>query len=124
MDDRRFILPRERAIPVELWPGVMRRTLVWADNAMVCEVEMARGYVVPPHHHVHEQVGYVVKGRMEFTLDGKTGILGPGAGYAIPSNAVHSFVVLEDSIAVDVFSPVREEYKTGVLDEGRRDATP
>jgi quercetin dioxygenase-like cupin family protein len=96
---------------VEIWPGVYRRTIVWGERAMVCEVTLPKGTSVPPHSHVHEQCGYLVSGRLEFTIAGEARIIEPGGGWAVPSNAVHSVVALDDAIALDVFSPVREEYK-------------
>lgn len=96
---------------VEIFPGVYRRTIVWGERAMVCEVTLPKGTVVPPHSHVHEQCGYLVSGRLEFTVGGQARIVEPGGGWAVPSNAVHAVVALENAIAIDVFSPVREEYK-------------
>ena len=97
--------------PVEMLPGVVRRTLVWGEQAMVCEFTIRQGAVIPPHRHVHEQVGYMASGRLEFTVEGVAHVVGPGDGYAIPSNALHTVVALEDAVAIDVFTPVREEYK-------------
>jgi quercetin dioxygenase-like cupin family protein len=96
---------------VEIFPGVHRRTIIWGERAMVVEVTLPKGLVVPPHSHVHEQCGYLVSGRLEFTIDGRAEVIEPGGGWFVPSNAVHSVVALEDAIAIDVFSPVREEYK-------------
>jgi len=97
---------------IELWPGILRRTLCWGDRMLVAEITLAKGADVPAHSHVHEQVGYIASGRLEWTVDGKMKILEAGDGYAIPGNATHSVRVLEDSVAIDIFSPVREEYKT------------
>ena len=97
---------------IELWPGVLRRTMCWGDRMLVAEITLAKGADVPAHSHMHEQVGYVARGRLEWTVDGKTAILSAGDGYAIPGNVTHSVRVLEDSVAIDIFSPVREEYKT------------
>ncbi|MBI2942284.1 MAG: cupin domain-containing protein [Chloroflexi bacterium] len=78
---------------------------------LAAEITMAKGSTVPDHSHPHEQVGYVARGRLEFTLAGQRIVLSAGDGYAIPGDAPHSVLALEDSIALDVFSPVREEYK-------------
>lgn len=102
---------RAEARVVELWPGVSRRTLVWGERMLLCEIELAKGSVVQPHHHVHEQIGYVAKGRLEFIVDDVSQVVEAGGGYCVPANAVHEVVAHEDSIAVDVFSPVREEYQ-------------
>ena len=101
---------RAQVKAVEIFAGVFRRTIVAGEQAMVVEVTLPKGSVVTPHHHVHEQVGYLVSGRIEFTIAGKTATIEPGGGWFVPSDAVHSVVALEDSIAIDVFSPLREEY--------------
>ena len=53
----------------------------------------------------------MVSGRLEFTIGDQVRALGPGDAYLMPSNVVHSTRALEDSVVVDVFSPVREDYK-------------
>ena len=91
-------------------PGVERRTLVWGERMLFAEFRIARGAGVPPHSHPHEQVGYVASGRMEFTIGEQVRVLGPGDAYLMPGGVVHSTRALEDSVVIDVFSPVREEY--------------
>lgn len=100
-----------QARPVELWPGVTRRTLVWGQHTMLCEIRLDRGQVVPAHQHPHEQIGYVAQGKLQFTVDGQTAVLSAGDGYLIASGLVHEVHALEDSLAVDIFSPPREDYK-------------
>jgi quercetin dioxygenase-like cupin family protein len=45
-------------------------------------------------------------------IGGVTKILTPGMVEVIPGGVPHSAVVKVDSIVIDVFSPVREEYKS------------
>ena len=66
---------------------------------------------VPEHHHVHEQIMHVLEGSFEFTLNGETNIYGPGDVVIIPSNVPHGGKALTVCRLMDVFSPVREEYK-------------
>jgi quercetin dioxygenase-like cupin family protein len=96
--------------PVEPTPGVLRRTLVWGERMLFVEFVLPKGSGVPPHHHPHEQVGYVVSGRMEFTIGDEVRVLGPGDAYLMPGDVGHSTRALEDSVVIDVFSPVREDY--------------
>jgi len=103
---------RSEIRPVEIFGGVFRRTIVWGERAMVVEVSLPKGSVVPPHSHPHEQCGYLVSGRLEFTVGSVSQVVEPGGGWAVPGDAVHSVVALEDSIAIDVFSPVRDEYRS------------
>jgi len=94
----------------EIMPGyhgkmVHAQTMSWA----FWDVE--QGAQVPEHHHVHEQIMHVVEGDFEFTVAGKTAIYHPGDVVVIPSNTPHSGKALTSCKLMDVFSPVREEYK-------------
>ena len=102
--------PRSDAKAVEMFPGVVRRTLASGDRATVVEVTMARGAKVPIHTHEHEQVGYVARGRVRFEIGGDTQDVPEGDSYLVPSDVPHMATALEDSIAIDIFSPPRTEY--------------
>ena len=62
------LTPHDSATPVEMFPGVVRRTLTAGDRMMLVEVTLADGAVVPTHTHPHEQTGYLVSGRILFEL--------------------------------------------------------
>jgi len=98
------------APPVELPGGALRRTLVWGERMLFAEFRLPAGAGVPLHRHPHEQVGYVASGRLEFTVGDDRRVLGPGDAYFIPGDVPHHSRALEDSVVIDVFSPVREEY--------------
>ncbi|MEO0571783.1 MAG: cupin domain-containing protein [Bacteroidota bacterium] len=66
---------------------------------------------VPLHQHHHEQIMHVVEGNFAFNLDGKTKVYHPGDVVVIPSNTPHGGKALTVCKLMDVFSPVREEYK-------------
>ena len=70
-----------------------------------------QGAEVPEHQHPHEQIMHVVKGEFEFTLNGNTQIYSAGDIVPIPSNSPHSGKALTPCELMDVFSPVREEYR-------------
>ena len=69
------------------------------------------GAEVPEHKHHHEQMMHVVSGKFEFTLNGKTKVFTEGDIVLIPSNHLHGGKALTPCKLMDVFSPVREEYK-------------
>ena len=100
----------KEAKPVEMLPGVTRRVISCGERVLAVRVEMVGGSTIPPHNHPHEQIGFVASGRVRFTIGDSTALLEAGDGYSIPSGVAHSVDVLEDSVAVDIFSPVREEY--------------
>ena len=95
---------------VEIVPGVVRKSIAWGERAHVVELHLKKGSSVPPHSHPHEQCGYLISGAFDFTIGGRTQRVEAGGGWYIPGGVEHSVAVLEDSVAVDVFSPVREEY--------------
>jgi quercetin dioxygenase-like cupin family protein len=98
------------AAAVEMFPGVTRRTLNSGDRTTLVEITLLRGSTVPAHNHPHEQIGYVSSGSVRFVIAGDARDLAAGDGYLVPGGATHEVTALEDSVCVDVFSPVREEY--------------
>jgi quercetin dioxygenase-like cupin family protein len=96
---------------VEPIPGVRRRVLSCGDQLMVVQFQIAAGAEIPAHTHAHEQVGHVVSGRMRFRIGSEERELGPGDGYAVPGGVPHGAVGVTDTIAVDSFHPVREDYR-------------
>ncbi|MDI6856718.1 MAG: cupin domain-containing protein [Dehalococcoidia bacterium] len=90
--------------------GVVRRTLVSGERVTICEFTLTKGAVIAPHNHEHEQAGYVARGRLSFVIGGEGRELCAGDGYVVPANVTHAVTALEDSIAIDAFSPPRLEY--------------
>jgi len=102
---------RSDARPVEMMPGVVRRTLSTSESLMLIEVTFEKGAIVPLHSHPHEQIGYLASGRILFELGDERRELGPGDSWLVPPNVLHQVTALEFSLIVDVFSPPREEYR-------------
>ena len=103
-------ISRADAQPVEMLPGLIRRTLAWGEKALMCEFTAEEGVIIPMHSHPHEQVGYVISGRVEFTVEDESYVARAGDSYAIPGHVEHAAHFLEPTVLVEVFSPVREEY--------------
>lgn len=99
------------AKPVEMLPGLTRRTLVTGKTMMLCEFTFDANVEVPMHTHPHEQVGYVVSGRVKMTIGDEAIELGAGDSYYAPSEVPHGAVTLEPSVLIDVFNPPREDYQ-------------
>jgi quercetin dioxygenase-like cupin family protein len=92
--------------------GITRRYLT-AARVTIAKFEMARGSVVPAHAHENEQVSYVVRGALQFHIGGRDIVVRGGDVLQIPSWVEHGVTVLEDSEAIDVFSPVRQDWVDG-----------
>jgi len=103
---------RSDATPVEMMPGVTRRTLSTSEGMMLIEVALEKGAMVPFHSHPHEQIGYLASGRVLFELGDERRELAAGDSWLVPPNVPHQVTALEPSVAIDVFSPPREEYRT------------
>jgi quercetin dioxygenase-like cupin family protein len=97
---------------IEMFTGIHRRTMATTDEAMLCQFVLDKDGAVPTHHHMNDQVGYVVSGKIEMTIGKEVRVLTKGDSYAVPGGIPHSTRALEDSLVVDVFSPPREDYRT------------
>jgi quercetin dioxygenase-like cupin family protein len=91
-------------------PGIKLKTLVYGEKTLFSEFRMDANSILPRHAHPHEQTGYLVKGRVRLTIGQHTFEAGPGDCWCIPGNTEHGAEILEDSLAIEVFSPVREDY--------------
>jgi len=101
---------RDAVQPVEMLPGVERRTLAVTERLMLCEFHIGAGSEVPMHSHPHDQVGYVVSGEAIMTIAGREYRCGPGDAYAIPGGVEHGARFETDTVLIDVFHPPREDY--------------
>ena len=91
-------------------PGVKIKTLVYGEKTLLTELRSSKGSSLPTHCHPHEQTGYIIEGKLKLKVADETFVANPGDSWSIPSNAEHSAEVLEDTVVVEVFSPVREDY--------------
>lgn len=89
----------------------VKRKFIHGDSAMIARFDLSKGEVVPEHAHHNEQLSYIVSGSLKFVLDGKDEVIvRAGEVLVIPSNVAHSAETLEDCIAIDVFSPPRQDW--------------
>lgn len=94
-----------------IFPGVEIRTCA-AEKMMLSVVDLQPGAVVEEHSHPHEQVGMVLSGRATFYIGGEQKTLQAGDLYRIPGHVRHRVVALNEAVrAVDIFYPVREDYR-------------
>jgi len=91
-------------------PGIEQKTLVYGSKTLMTEFILSKGSKLPLHSHPHEQTGYLVKGHIVLTIGDDRHDTLPGDSWCIPGGAAHQAEILEDSLAIEIFSPVREEY--------------
>jgi quercetin dioxygenase-like cupin family protein len=94
----------------EVFPGFVGQ-FIHSEKMTFAYWKIKAGSTLPEHSHIHEQVVNMLEGEFELTEEGKPHILKQGMVYTIPSNAKHAGKALTDCKILDVFSPVREDYK-------------
>ena len=101
------------AMPKDQLNSKFWRKLVTGEKAMMAQIFLGKGFVVPEHHHESEQVSYIVQGALKFKLEGKEIVVRSGEVLLIPSNVPHSAEALEDTLDFDIFSPIRKDWLDG-----------
>ncbi|MFZ1313650.1 MAG: cupin domain-containing protein [Chitinophagaceae bacterium] len=96
--------------PKDLAPG-LTGYYAHGTNMTLGLVEIKAGNNLPLHHHLHEQITYILEGKLDMTIGGQPCSLTAGMYYVIPSNVPHGAVAVTDCKVIDVFNPVREDYK-------------
>lgn len=94
----------------ERLPGVSMKVLTYGDHSMLCEFHLQQGSVIPAHQHPHEQTGYLVSGSIRFFGDEGEVTAVAGTSWNLKGGVVHGAEALVDSVVLEVFSPVREDY--------------
>ncbi len=94
----------------EVFPGYVGR-FYHSANMIFVHWEIEPGSPLPEHSHLHEQVVNMISGEFELTVEGETKILRAGDVAVIPSNAKHTGRGLTQCKIIDVFYPIREDYK-------------
>jgi quercetin dioxygenase-like cupin family protein len=94
----------------EVFPG-FRGRFVHSDRMTFAYWTIAAGAALPAHSHPHEQVVNMLDGEFELTVDGTAHRLRAGDVFAIPGGVPHSGRALTEVRVLDVFAPVREDYR-------------
>jgi quercetin dioxygenase-like cupin family protein len=100
----------KKITPREVFPGFVGR-FINTDSMTFAYWEIKKGSALPEHSHLHEQVVNMLEGEFEITLNGKPNPLTAGMVLPIPSHAKHAGHAITDCKILDVFYPVREDYK-------------
>jgi quercetin dioxygenase-like cupin family protein len=90
--------------------GVRRKVMAYGDCLMAVFVEFKRGAIGAAHCHPHVQITYIQSGSFAVHIGGESHVLRGGDCYYIPAAVEHGVEALEDSVLVDVFSPMREDF--------------
>ena len=94
----------------EIAPGFHGR-FIHMDHLTIAHWEVKAGSSIPVHQHIHEMAVNVLEGKLELTINNETRVLTAGMVGVIPSQVPHMAKALTDCRLIDVFSPVREDYR-------------
>src|SRR5260370_10214556 len=100
------------SVPVEVMSDMISRKVISGDKAMVAQVFLKKGAVIPEHHHESKQITYILEGALKFEIEGKVVVFRKGEVLSIPSNVPHRSVAMEDTLHLDIFSPILVECLT------------
>ena len=90
--------------------GIQLKTLAYGKKTLFAEFRLEKGRVLPKHSHPHEQTGYLVSGSIRLTIGTETFDTKSGDCWCIEGGVEHGAEIMENSVAIEVFSPVREDY--------------
>ena len=93
-----------------LMEGVSMRPLAFEQKTLLCEFKLEKGHKLPSHDHPYEQTGYLISGKMNFRIGTQWYLAEKGDSWSIPENVEHEVEILEDSVVVELFSPIRPDY--------------
>jgi len=95
----------------KLGVGIAAQAL-FGEGVMLMVVELDAESEVPKHEHPHEQLGVVLEGELRLVVSGAQHVLGKLDAYALAGGVEHSARAgKEGATVLDVFHPVREEYR-------------
>jgi quercetin dioxygenase-like cupin family protein len=116
--------PRHRdwsQIPVEQIEAGIERQMIVGEKLMVCRLRFAPHVVTPAHDHPHEQITFVERGRVLFTIGEEQRVAVAGDVLHFPPGSWHGATMLdEEVILIDIFSPVREDFLDSTQRNGQK----
>lgn len=106
---------RADARVVEMFPGVVRRSLGWGASLLVAEFSYSPGGSAPAHSHPYEQLTYVVEGEYLVSIAGEERLVKKGDAYLVPAGVEHSQRAEVRTVTADSWSPPRPDYRDRTL---------
>lgn len=91
-------------------PGLRRQVMSYSPSMMLVRHSMKKGWAGARHSHPHEQMVYVVSGRIRFEYPGGSLEAGAGDSFLVPGGVEHQACALEECEVLDIFTPMREDY--------------
>ena len=92
---------------------LLTRQVIHGEKMTVARIHLHKSGIVPMHHHINEQLSILEKGKVRFVVGDREIVMEPGDMVMIPADVPHMVEALEDSVATDINSPVREDWLRG-----------
>ncbi|MCY1721280.1 cupin domain-containing protein [Prolixibacteraceae bacterium Z1-6] len=86
------------------------RPLAFEEKTILCEFKLDKGSDLPAHQHPYEQTGYLISGKMDLRIGKEWFVAESGDSWSIPENMEHEVKILEASIVLELFTPIRTDY--------------
>ena len=104
-----FVVKQFSKVLKEKRTGVHMNSIT-GKNVQILYVRLEPG-IETRHSHLNEQMGYILSGEIELTINGEAKICKSGDAYYIPGNMEHGFKILNNNTAeyIEIFSPVKED---------------
>ena len=99
--------------PIEWMSETIGRQVIHTETMTLARVTLRQGAIVPMHEHENEQIATVLEGSVRFVVDGEKRVVEAGSTVPLAANVPHEVEALVDSVVLDVFSPVREDWLRG-----------
>jgi quercetin dioxygenase-like cupin family protein len=109
-------LHRWDEIALEKVTEMISRKIVAGERAMLSQIYLKRGALVPIHSHESEQMTYILSGALKFLVGGEEITVREGEVLHIPAWLPHQAEALEDTFELDFFSPIRQDWLDGIDD--------
>ena len=100
-------------VPEEQLTPQATRQMIHGSTMTVARLRLRKGFVVPTHSHVNEQITTIEQGAVVFITPSERITVRAGESLVVPPGVPHSVECLEDCLAVDIFAPVREDWIRG-----------
>jgi quercetin dioxygenase-like cupin family protein len=101
------------AMPWERLNDTIERRVLAGKQGMIVWWKMKAGAHAAAHRHPHEQIVWMLKGKMDFRIGDERRSMVAGDVAVIPGGVEHEGFFPEDTEVVDVFAPPREDFVAG-----------
>jgi quercetin dioxygenase-like cupin family protein len=92
---------------------LLTRRYISGEKITLARLFLKKGCVVPMHIHENEQMSTVFSGALKFNVAGREVIVRAGETLQIPPFTPHSAEAIEDTDALDAFTPIRRDWIEG-----------